>query len=158
MENTSGSLLHIPDEIVYDILSFLPAKSLQRFKLVSKPWGSLISDPNFAELHLQRANTSQDENPLQFGQQNITMGSHPCFSFYSRSHPYFSFYYGFDLRDQYGSNRNVVTLDRYGSSLHYYVSYLDYYGYDHQAGSSFNRAVETPDYYRPSLDYYVTYL
>ncbi|WRX22466.1 F-box domain - like 10 [Theobroma cacao] len=158
MENTSGSLLHIPDEIVYDILSFLPAKSLQRFKLVSKPWGSLISDPNFAELHLHRAHTSQDKNPLQVGERNVPMGSHPCFSFYSRSHPYYSFYYGFDLPDHYGSNGNVVTLDCYGSSLDYHVSYLDYYGSNHYGGSSFSRAVETPDYYRSSLDYYVTYL
>ncbi|EOY05504.1 F-box and associated interaction domains-containing-like protein [Theobroma cacao] len=97
MENTSGSLLLLPDEIVYDILPRLPAKSLQRFKLVSKPWGSLISDPNFAESHLHRANTSHDKNMLRVGQLDLTMGSHPYFSFYSMD---------FD-----GSNRDVVTLD-----------------------------------------------
>ncbi|WRX22467.1 F-box domain - like 10 [Theobroma cacao] len=97
MEKTRTSLLLLPDEIVYDILSRLPAKSLQRFKLVSKPWGSLISDPNFAESHLHRANTSHDKNMLRVGQLDLTMGSHPYFSFYSM--------------DSDGSNHDVVTLD-----------------------------------------------
>lgn len=38
---------HIPMEIVADILSRLPVKSLLRFKSVCKQWQSLISDPKF---------------------------------------------------------------------------------------------------------------
>ncbi|OMO85407.1 hypothetical protein COLO4_21639 [Corchorus olitorius] len=62
----------LPCEIVNDILSCLPPKSLQRFKLVSKPWGSLISDPNFVESHLRRAYTisqgDHNANLLRVGQ------------------------------------------------------------------------------------------
>ncbi|XP_059650389.1 F-box/kelch-repeat protein At3g06240-like [Cornus florida] len=49
MSSNGGEL---PQELVFDILSRLPAKSLCRFKCVSKPWHSLISDPYFAKTHL----------------------------------------------------------------------------------------------------------
>ncbi|KAF8016213.1 hypothetical protein BT93_H1655 [Corymbia citriodora subsp. variegata] len=42
------------EDIVIEILLRLPAKSLMRFKCVSKWWQSLISDPGFAKSHLQR--------------------------------------------------------------------------------------------------------
>ncbi|XP_048133139.1 F-box/kelch-repeat protein At3g23880-like [Rhodamnia argentea] len=44
---------NITEDIIIDILSRLPAKSLMRFKCVSKRWLSLISDQCFAKLHLQ---------------------------------------------------------------------------------------------------------
>ncbi|KAI7727254.1 hypothetical protein M8C21_033382 [Ambrosia artemisiifolia] len=47
----SGSI-NIPLEITEAILRLLPAKSLGRFKSVSKTWNSLISDPNFIKTHL----------------------------------------------------------------------------------------------------------
>ncbi|KAJ0570190.1 putative F-box domain-containing protein [Helianthus annuus] len=40
-----------PEEIIEDILSRLPVKSILRFKSVSKPWLSLISAPSFHNLH-----------------------------------------------------------------------------------------------------------
>uniref|UniRef100_A0A5B7AAN1 F-box domain-containing protein n=1 Tax=Davidia involucrata TaxID=16924 RepID=A0A5B7AAN1_DAVIN len=40
-------LPHIPAEIVNNILSRLPVKSILRFKSVCKPWLSLLSDPKF---------------------------------------------------------------------------------------------------------------
>ncbi|EOY05502.1 F-box and associated interaction domains-containing-like protein [Theobroma cacao] len=94
MESTITLVL----EIVYDILLRLPAKSLQRFKLVSKPWGSLISDPNFAESHLRRVNTSQDNvNLLRVGQIRAVTGPRPRLSLYSM--------------DSDGLNREIVKLD-----------------------------------------------
>ncbi|KAI6695770.1 hypothetical protein NL676_023480 [Syzygium grande] len=42
------------EDLVIEILSRLPVKSLMRFKCVSKRWRSLISDPGFAKSHLQR--------------------------------------------------------------------------------------------------------
>ncbi|KAM0041680.1 putative F-box domain-containing protein [Helianthus debilis subsp. tardiflorus] len=40
-----------PEELIEDILSRLPVKSILRFKSVSKPWLSLISAPSFHNLH-----------------------------------------------------------------------------------------------------------
>ncbi|KAK9287824.1 hypothetical protein L1049_016266 [Liquidambar formosana] len=44
----------LPPEIIVDILSRLPVKSLCRFRCVSKPWRTLISDPHFSKMHLTR--------------------------------------------------------------------------------------------------------
>lgn len=46
---------HIVHEIVVDVLSRLPVKSLLRFKSVSKEWQSIITDPKFVSLHLNRS-------------------------------------------------------------------------------------------------------
>ncbi|MFS7937389.1 putative F-box domain-containing protein [Helianthus anomalus] len=40
-----------PEEIIEDILSRIPVKSILRFKSVSKSWLSLISGPSFHKLH-----------------------------------------------------------------------------------------------------------
>ncbi|KAI3932043.1 hypothetical protein MKW92_048336, partial [Papaver armeniacum] len=55
----TSSVISIFDEdmLVYDILSRIPAKSLMRFKCVSKPWCSLIRDPYFVDLHFTRSKT-----------------------------------------------------------------------------------------------------
>ncbi|OVA20839.1 F-box domain [Macleaya cordata] len=41
----------LPDDIVVDILSRLPVKSLSRFRCVCKPWFKLFSNPNFVKMH-----------------------------------------------------------------------------------------------------------
>ncbi|KAI3669207.1 hypothetical protein L6452_40434 [Arctium lappa] len=46
----------LPQEIIEAILRRLPAKSLGRFKFVSKPWRSLISNPEFIKTHLHLNN------------------------------------------------------------------------------------------------------
>ncbi|XP_027104405.1 F-box/kelch-repeat protein At3g23880-like [Coffea eugenioides] len=43
-----------PDEIMADILTRLPVKSLMRFSCVSKSWHSLMSDPNFIKSHIKK--------------------------------------------------------------------------------------------------------
>ncbi|XVF23974.1 hypothetical protein REPUB_Repub13aG0086200 [Reevesia pubescens] len=101
--------LFLPYEIVYDILLRLPVKSLKRFKLVSKPWDSLLSDPNFVESHLHRANTSQDL--LRIGQIRVAMEPRPCLSLYSM--------------DSNGSNRELVTLDY---TFHDYLAHAQILG------------------------------
>ncbi|CAN6207048.1 unnamed protein product [Urochloa humidicola] len=45
----------LPEEIIYDVLSWLPVRSLCRFRCVSKAWRALISDPDFAALQRSRA-------------------------------------------------------------------------------------------------------
>uniref|UniRef100_A0A251UNU8 Putative F-box domain-containing protein n=1 Tax=Helianthus annuus TaxID=4232 RepID=A0A251UNU8_HELAN len=47
--------ISFPEEIIEEILSRLPVKSILRFKSVSKPWRSLISNPSFTKLHSTRA-------------------------------------------------------------------------------------------------------
>ncbi|KAK9072078.1 hypothetical protein SSX86_008510 [Deinandra increscens subsp. villosa] len=47
-----------PTEIIEDIVSRLPVKSILRFRSVSKSWLSLISDPSFTKLHSSRATTT----------------------------------------------------------------------------------------------------
>ncbi|KAH7514392.1 hypothetical protein FEM48_Zijuj11G0084900 [Ziziphus jujuba var. spinosa] len=46
----------IPVSLVEDILSWLPPKSLVRFRCVSKSWNTLIHDPFFVSKHLHNAN------------------------------------------------------------------------------------------------------
>ncbi|XP_042477396.1 F-box protein At3g07870-like [Macadamia integrifolia] len=50
----------LPFEIIKDILSRLPVKSLMRFRCVSKDWRYLIHDPFFISQHLNR---SSEKNP-----------------------------------------------------------------------------------------------
>ncbi|RHN73847.1 putative F-box domain-containing protein [Medicago truncatula] len=54
---TGDSLLHrqpfLLDELVFEILSRLPVKTLLQFQSVCKSWKTLISDPQFAQTHLR---------------------------------------------------------------------------------------------------------
>nr|CAB3454673.1 unnamed protein product [Digitaria exilis] len=44
-QDTALAAAYLPDELVVEILARLPAKSLCRFKCVSRRWCRLISDP-----------------------------------------------------------------------------------------------------------------
>ncbi|XWS13371.1 hypothetical protein CRYUN_Cryun36dG0031900 [Craigia yunnanensis] len=46
------TLSQLPHDIIVNILSRLPVKSLIRSRCVCKPWRSLISDPQFAKMQL----------------------------------------------------------------------------------------------------------
>jgi hypothetical protein len=53
---TPTSLIALLDELIADILSRLPVKTLMQIKCVCKSWKTLISDdPSFAKLQLQRS-------------------------------------------------------------------------------------------------------
>ncbi|XP_071731214.1 F-box protein CPR1-like [Rutidosis leptorrhynchoides] len=73
--NTMCDLNRLPPDLVEEILPFLPAKSLGRFKSISKRWYSLISSPEFIKTHIQKF-TGNNPNPnpthlillLQYGE------------------------------------------------------------------------------------------
>ncbi|KAL2896783.1 hypothetical protein RDABS01_038567 [Bienertia sinuspersici] len=58
----------LPQDILVHILSLLPAKSIGRFRCVSKPWKSLLSHPHFIKTHLNRTKQllGEDEASLIF--------------------------------------------------------------------------------------------
>ncbi|KAF8687019.1 hypothetical protein HU200_043300 [Digitaria exilis] len=56
----------IPDELVREILIWLPVASLARFKTVSKAWLAIISDHSFVPAHLHCSKQKQQQNPSSF--------------------------------------------------------------------------------------------
>ncbi|KAL8467134.1 hypothetical protein ACS0TY_036011 [Phlomoides rotata] len=58
----------LPHDIMENILSRLPVKYLIRYKLVCKLWEATISDPRFAEIHLQQYKNSSSRSLLAFEQ------------------------------------------------------------------------------------------
>ncbi|XP_058739921.1 F-box/kelch-repeat protein At3g23880-like [Vicia villosa] len=52
--------MFIPDDLIGEIFSGLPVKSILRFRHVSKYCGNLVSDPDFVKFHLKR---SSKRNP-----------------------------------------------------------------------------------------------
>ncbi|KAI8561467.1 hypothetical protein RHMOL_Rhmol04G0342000 [Rhododendron molle] len=51
---------HLPHEIIFDILSRLPVKSLCRFKSVSRSWLALITHTHFIKSHLNHQSADAD--------------------------------------------------------------------------------------------------
>ncbi|KAM7491723.1 hypothetical protein LguiA_034644 [Lonicera macranthoides] len=49
---------HIPDDVIIDILSRLPADCVVKCQRVCRKWRALTSSPSFAELHLERGATT----------------------------------------------------------------------------------------------------
>lgn len=49
----------LPEDVILEILSRLPVKSLHRFKCVSKSWCALINDPHFMIKHLTSSNNHE---------------------------------------------------------------------------------------------------
>jgi F-box interacting protein len=54
--------VHVPNELVYDILTQLPVKSLIRFRCVSKSCNSIISNPNFIKTNFNFNRTKSLSN------------------------------------------------------------------------------------------------
>lgn len=52
--SATATLLSLPDEIMFEILSRLPVESLLRFKFVCKRWYAIIKDHKFVEMNTRR--------------------------------------------------------------------------------------------------------
>jgi len=61
---TPTSAFVVPEDLIVEILSFLPVKSLLQFRCVSKSWKTLISDSTFVKLHLNRSSTRNPQFTL----------------------------------------------------------------------------------------------
>jgi hypothetical protein len=46
-------LPYLPSDVILSILSWLPPKSVVRFKSVCKEWQAMLSDPGFIYAHLE---------------------------------------------------------------------------------------------------------
>ncbi|KAK1692364.1 hypothetical protein QYE76_009061 [Lolium multiflorum] len=55
-DGTSSSSQSLPDDVVTEILAYLPAKSVGRLRCVSRSWRAMLSTALFVKLHLRRAN------------------------------------------------------------------------------------------------------
>lgn len=64
----------LPDEVMVEILSRLPVKSLIRFRCVCKPWLSLFSNPNFAAMNLNRTSLNPQNYSFIFPSSSHKFG------------------------------------------------------------------------------------
>jgi len=68
--DVATSPIILPDDLITELLSFLPVKSLLQFRCVCKSWKIIISDSFFVKLHLQRS--------IQNPQLAVTQESKEC--------------------------------------------------------------------------------
>ncbi|CAK9160067.1 unnamed protein product [Ilex paraguariensis] len=71
-------MAELPLDIVFDILSRVPVKSLLRFRCVSEPWCNIIDQPHFASLQITRS--SEEPTSLIVSEPTLrksTLGLHP---------------------------------------------------------------------------------
>ncbi|KAL3745387.1 hypothetical protein ACJRO7_014486 [Eucalyptus globulus] len=60
----------LPSDIMVKILASLPARSLVRFRCVSKSWRSLLSEPYFLTMWMNRSGTTLLVVPLEWGNRD----------------------------------------------------------------------------------------
>jgi hypothetical protein len=56
----------LPDELNYEILLWLPVRTLVRSNSVSKAWRATISDPSFTRAHLKQSASRREREPPSF--------------------------------------------------------------------------------------------
>ncbi|KAK1282515.1 F-box protein CPR30 [Acorus calamus] len=80
----------ISQDIILNILSRLPLKSLMQCKCVSKRWYSLINDPILAELHLHRSKCDSINLVICQYRPSITVWEIQIYKLDNESHPQLS--------------------------------------------------------------------
>ncbi|CAO2825006.1 unnamed protein product [Amaranthus hypochondriacus] len=58
---TKKAVDYLPDNLVIEVLSWLPVKALLQFKAVNKSWYAMISSPHFVSKHLQNYYNNNDD-------------------------------------------------------------------------------------------------
>ncbi|KAF5935655.1 hypothetical protein HYC85_026784 [Camellia sinensis] len=118
---------YFPEEVLIEILSRLPVKSLLRFTCVSKPWRSLITSPSFINTHLNKStnntlthllllrytclNPNQEHYSLRF--DNKTFNHYAEFTSPFKTHFYFRVVGTCNglvclSDDQFGDKHNII--------------------------------------------------
>ncbi|KAK9072447.1 hypothetical protein SSX86_008881 [Deinandra increscens subsp. villosa] len=108
--------LPLPHDIVIDILLRLPAKSLGRFKSVSKFWLSLISSADFIKSHVHRAVSDTNTNHTRVVMRSthslhsVNFESPSCYKdIDDDDHDYdYGYGYGYDYDDD---TKDIISLN-----------------------------------------------
>ncbi|KAL7215748.1 hypothetical protein ACSBR1_027817 [Camellia fascicularis] len=149
---------YFPEEVLIEILSRLPVKSLLRFTCVSKPWRSLITNPSFINTHLNKStnntlthllllrytclNPNQEHYSLRF--DNKTFNHYDQFTSPFKTHFYFRVVGTCNglvclSDDRFGDKHNIilwnpmirryVALPKPSLSLDSYIPYMSVLGF-----------------------------
>ncbi|KAK9283824.1 hypothetical protein L1049_012078 [Liquidambar formosana] len=98
--------MDLPADLIADIVSRLPAKSVVRFRCVSKLWRTVIADPSLIRAHLNREIIRKNPNRLLL--------------MYSEDPPSVTYEYGYSVRFALTSPEELINLDpafRYSESV-----------------------------------------
>ncbi|XVF69622.1 hypothetical protein PTKIN_Ptkin11bG0096100 [Pterospermum kingtungense] len=71
-------MLTLSPDIISEILCRLSVKPLLRFRCVSKPWCSLVDNPDFIKLHLSHSLKTKTQTHLSFILREINLYSLKC--------------------------------------------------------------------------------
>ncbi|XP_058742029.1 F-box/kelch-repeat protein At3g23880-like [Vicia villosa] len=116
----SEKSVHLPQELVVEILLRLPVKTVLRCKCVCKSWLSLISNPHFATSHFQLAATPPTERLIcleTFSNETISIDFNASFNDDSSySSPSLDFLSGVRRPKIRGSCRGFLLL-QYGTNF-----------------------------------------
>jgi len=112
--------VHLPAELITEILLRLPVKSVLHCKSVCKSWLSLISDPHFASSHFQLAASPthkllsiNHDDPKKTLSIDFNASPYNDSAFVSLSLDFFRPGYGFEIG---GSCRGFLFLRSYSNS------------------------------------------
>ncbi|GJV74524.1 F-box domain containing protein [Tanacetum coccineum] len=93
----------LPDDIVRNILAWLPAKPLVRFQCVSKHWNRMLTEPNFMNFRSRKSIILPLSEALHLIDHNVPTDDMPH-SILKRCYPY-------KKRDKYSSVRVIGTFN-----------------------------------------------
>ncbi|KAL4345117.1 hypothetical protein HN51_063116 [Arachis hypogaea] len=67
-KKVSPSNVNLPNDLVLNILSRLPVKSLKRFSCVQKSWANLLEDPHFVDMYYENLTSKTRDSCLLLNQ------------------------------------------------------------------------------------------